>query len=285
MTKPQALPPTNRPETPHAPLPPGSVDAHVHLVGSDFDLWQGRVEDPAPGTLDDWLDRFRAHLRHLGFAKGVIVHSILYGADNSVTLEAVRRMGPGFTGIGLVTDDAVEADLDALVDAGLSGVRLNYVHGGVLSWEGMTRLAPALAERGLHVEMLAHSHQHLEALSEQVPGLPVDIVFDHCAWPDVTQGATPGHKALCRLLREEKAWTKLSAQYRFGGRAADWVVRELVEANPERCLWGTDWPHLMLADAAQPDAGQLLNAFRDLIPEASWQQAIFAENPSRLYGI
>lgn len=285
MTLPQAAPPTPEPQAPDASLPPGAVDAHLHLVGDDFGLWEGRVEDPAPGTLDNWLDAFRAQLTRLGFEKGVIVHSILYGSDIAVTIEAVRRMGPGFTGIGLVTDEARETDLDRLVDAGLRGVRLNYVHGGVLSWEGMVRLAPALAERGLHVEMLAHSHMHLEELAPQVPALPVQIVFDHCAWPDLAQGRTTGHAALCRLLAEGQAWTKLSAQYRFGGRDADWIVRDLVTANPERCLWGTDWPHLMLNGVTQPDAGQLLNDFLRLVPESSWREAIFVRNPAMLYRI
>ena len=71
MTKPQAAPPTPEPQAPIAALPTGAVDAHVHLVGSDFDLWDGRVEDPAPGTLDDWLDAYRAQCKRLGFEKGV----------------------------------------------------------------------------------------------------------------------------------------------------------------------------------------------------------------------
>lgn len=285
MSRPVAAAPTEPSETPVDALPPGAVDAHVHLVGDDFALSEGRVEDPAPGTLDHWLARYRAHLAAMGCEKGVIVHSILYGADNSVTVEAVRRMGAGFTGIGLVTDAATEADLDALVAAGLRGIRLNYVHGGVLSWEGMTRLAPALAERGLHVEMLAHSHLHLEELAPKVPRLPVKFVFDHAAWPDPALGPTKGHRALCRLLAEGQAWTKLSAPYRYGGAAADWVLRDLIDANPARCLWGSDWPHLMLNGVAMPDAGRLLGDMLRLVPEADRRQALFVDNPARLYGI
>ncbi|NRA98688.1 MAG: hypothetical protein HRU32_02535, partial [Rhodobacteraceae bacterium] len=130
---PHAVAPSDPPSAPRIKAPEGAWDAHVHLVAGagEYPLWEGRVEDPAPGpTLDDWLAIFRRHLDTLGLSKGLIVHSILYGADNSVTIEAVRRLGPGFKGVGLVTDDATDSDLDALVAANMVAVRLNYVHGG-----------------------------------------------------------------------------------------------------------------------------------------------------------
>lgn len=263
-------------------LPPGAADCHAHLIGDDFALWDGRVEDPPPGPLDAWVARYRAHLDRLGFQRGVVVHSILYGADNAITVQACRLLGPGFAGIGLITDDATGADLDALVAANIRGVRLNYVHGGVLSWAAMCRLAPALAERGLHVEMLAHSHLHLAEIAPQLARLPVDIVFDHCAWPDMAGLKNdPGQDALRRLLGAGRAWVKLSALYRFGGTAD--LLRALVAANPERCLWGSDWPHLMLNGVAMPDAGALLNDALAAIDPAR-HRAIFCDNPARLYG-
>lgn len=283
MSLPRAASPTASPQAPLSSLPTGACDTHVHLIGDDYPLSEKRVEDPPSGTLDHWLTRYRAHLAHLGCTRGVIVHSILYGQDNSVTMEAVRQMGAGFTGIGLAPDTATEADLDRLVDAGLRGVRLNYVHGGVLSWDGAKRLAPALAERGLHIEMLAHAHLHLAALAEDVRQMPVQIVFDHCAWPDLSSGLGAGHAALCTLLAEEQAWVKLSAPYRYDGTPA--LIESLVAANPARCLWGSDWPHLMLGGVPMPDAGALLNDFLTAVPDPAHRQAIFVDNPSRLYRI
>ena len=142
MTLPMSLPQGLAPLPLQAPLeraPDGACDAHVHLIDGSgtYPLWDKRVEDPAPYSLDTWLDMYRAHLDNLGCSRGLIVHSILHGADNSVTVEAVRRMGTGFKGIGLVTDAATDAELDQLVDWNMAGVRLNYVHGGVLSWDGV----------------------------------------------------------------------------------------------------------------------------------------------------
>ncbi|MGB3554377.1 MAG: amidohydrolase family protein [Jannaschia sp.] len=285
---PRAAPPRAASTPPAVPLPAGACDAHVHMVAEDFPLWDGRVEDPAPGRLDDWMARLKAHLDALGFARVVIVHSILHGGDNSVTVEAVRRLGDRARGIGLVTDDATEADLDALAAAGITGIRLNYVHGGLLSWAGVRAMAPRLAARGMHVQMLMNAHRHMEELAADVATMPVPVVFDHIGWPDIGAGvAEPGFAALLRLVAEGHAHVKLSGLYRLCDAhydAAAAYVRALAEANPERCLWGSDWPHIMLAGAEMPDAGDLLAAFLDAVPGADMRETILARVPERLYG-
>ena len=197
-----AQPPAPRPSPQGVVLPPGACDTHVHMLADDarFPLWQGRVEDPAPGRLEDWVGRLRLHLDTLGLQRVVVVHSILYGGDNAVTLAALQALGDRARGIGLVTDDANEADLDALAQAGIVGIRLNYVHGGILTWAGVKRLAPMLAERGMHVQMLMNAHRHMAELAEDVRRMPVPVVFDHIGWPDLAAGvAEPGFAALARV--------------------------------------------------------------------------------------
>lgn len=268
-------------------LPPNAVNAHVHLIGDDYPLSPKAVEVPAPGKLSDWLERYRAHQAEMGCTRGVIVHSILFGTDNSVTLDALAAMGAGYTAVVLVPDEVTEAELDRLAGAGARAVRLNYVHGGVLTWEGAKALAPRLAARGMHIEMLAHSHLHLEELSADVPGLPCDVVFDHCAWPDATLGTKDaGHQALCRLLAEGQAWTKLSAPHRWSANdeEAAAIRGSLLAANDERCLWGSDWPHLMLGGVGVPDAEAQLAALLGLISDAQAAR-VFDRNPAQLYGI
>jgi predicted TIM-barrel fold metal-dependent hydrolase len=283
MDKPTAAAPRQSLTPPSAALPDNACDAHVHLIGDDFALWDGRVENPPAGALSTWLDRYRTHLDSLGCTRGVIVHSILYGGDNSITLDAVRRMGDNFRAVCLISDDASEADIRTLADQNCKAVRLNYVHGGLLTWEGMKRLAPVLADHGLHVEILAHSHLHLEDLASQVPSLPVQIVFDHCAWPDPALGLTDGQKALERLLAEGHAWTKLSATYRHTPDPQS-LIQRLANANPDRILWGSDWPHLMLNGVAMPDAGAELNVLLEAIPDTATRQKLFTDNPASLYG-
>ena len=195
---------------------------------------------------------------------GFIVHSIFYGTDNAVTVVALDQLGEGFRGIGLLPDTASEADLDQFAAWNMAGVRLNYVHGGGLSWDGVQAMAPKLAARNLHVQMLMHAHLNLKDLATQVAQMPVEVCFDHIGWPDLSLGmAHPGVQTLCRLLAEGQVWVKLSGLYRLCNTpydATDALVAALVAANPERCLWGSDWPHIMRNGAEMPDAAGLLNA-------------------------
>jgi predicted TIM-barrel fold metal-dependent hydrolase len=116
-----------------------------------------------------------------------------------------------------------------------------------------------------------------------VPTLPVQIVFDHCAWPDPALGITDGQTALERLLAEGHAWTKLSATYRHTLEPQT-LIQRLARANPDRILWGSDWPHLMLNGVPMPDAGQQLNTLLDAIPDLTTRHKLFTDNPATLYG-
>lgn len=292
MDKPKAQMPVDVPAAPDWRLPAGACDTHIHMVAGldEFPLWEGRVEDPAPGPdFAGWISLYEEHMETLGLERVVVVHSILYGADNAVTKAAVARLGRARArGIGLVTDEAADAELDALADAGLCGVRLNSVHGGVLSWAGVTAMADRLKARGMHVQMLMNAHRHMAELEQGVRAMPVPVVFDHVGWPDVAAGTDePGFRRLCALLADGRAWVKLSGLYRLSDapyEATDALVAALVSANPERCLWGSDWPHLMLADAKMPDAGGLLNALLRVVTDDETRRRILVDNPARLYG-
>jgi predicted TIM-barrel fold metal-dependent hydrolase len=167
-------------------------------------------------------------------------------------------------------------------------VRLNYVHGGVLSWDGAKAMAPALAEHGLHIQMLLHADRHIEDIAEDIRALPVPLVIDHLGWP--AGPLTPdsaGFQTLCALMAEGHVYTKLSAPYRMCDAPYEEVAdctRALIEANPERCLWGSDWPHVMLNGAQMPRAAQLLDAVDAVIPDEATRRRIFVENPTHLFG-
>ncbi|MEM6276558.1 MAG: amidohydrolase family protein [Pseudomonadota bacterium] len=274
---------------PQRKAPKGAVDSHLHLLGGEFPLWEGRVEDPADdGQLDVWLDRYRAEMAALGFSRCVLVHSILYGADNSVTLAAVRRLGPAARGVGLLRDGATTAEMAAFAEAGMVAVRLNYVHGGVLSWEGAKAMAPDLADHGLHIQMLLHTHQHMAEIADDIRALPVPLVIDHLGWPDLSLGIhDPGFQTLLALLGDGHVHLKLSALYRLCSAPfveAEPFVQAAIAANPDALLWGTDWPFLMLADAAQPNGAALLDAFDAACPSDVVREKVLVTNPARLFG-
>ncbi len=289
MDKPFAQMPPH-PRAPKTAPPMGACDAHVHLVGGadDFPLWDDRVENPAKGPdFDGWLSLYQTHLETLGFTKGLIVHSILYGTDNTVTVETLKRLGANFKGVGLLPDTASDADLDLFVVQNLKAVRLNYVHGGVLSWEGAKTMAPRLAERDLHIQMLLHSHLHMDELARDIRALPVPLVIDHLGWPDLSLGTEhPGFQTLLGLVADGHVHIKLSALYRLCPAPYDQAapfVAALVAANPAGCLWGSDWPHLMLNGAVMPHAADLLDAFHDVVTNTDNRTQILRDTPDRLF--
>jgi len=289
MAKPDALMPF-APQAPKHMAPHGAVDAHVHMLAgkAEFPLWENRAENPAPGpTLDGWIALLEEHLETLGMTRAVIVHSILFGPDNSVTLEALRRLDPNFRGVGLLPDGADAAAVDALDAAQIDAVRLNYVHGGVLSWEGARAMAPTLADRGMHIQMLMHVDRHIDALAADIRTLPVPLVIDHIGWPSHGLAADgTGVDTLCDLLADGHVWIKLSALYRLCDApydAANALVQRLINANPARCLWGSDWPHLMLNGAKLPHSGQLLDAFDAIVPDDATRTQILCQNPVSLF--
>ncbi len=290
MAKPiSPLPPT--PVEVIEKAPPGACDTHVHILAApgEFPLYDKRTEDPAQ-TFARYLSDYRQHLAALGISKGIIVQSIFYGTDNSVTVAAIEELGKGFKGIGLLTDDATDVDLDAFVASNLCGVRLNYVHGGVLTWGGLKAMAPRLAQRGLHVQMLMHADQHMLDIAKDLDGLGIPVVFDHIGWPSDMSGGpeNKGFQALCTALTQGQAYVKLSGLYRVSNAPytdTDPFVQALVAANPARCLWGSDWPHVMLNGAEMPHGHALWNAFLRAVPDPAQREQILVHNPAKLYRI
>ena len=279
--------PDHAPKIPLVRAPVGACDAHVHMLAgpSEYPLWSERSEDPPDRSFEAWLDILREHLDLLGCTRVVLVHSILYGTDNDVTLDAMRHLGDMARAVALVDEDVTDEHLDALAGAGCVAVRVNLVHGGVLGWEGAQALAPRLADRGLHLQMLLHADRQLEAIARDLARLPVPVVLDHAGWPEDPGVGPP--EPLRRLLGEGNTWVKLSGIYRFARPPwtdADPLIRGLVEANPERCLWGSDWPHIMLGCAEAPDAGQLLDAFMRAVEDSDARQRVLVDNPVALFG-
>ena len=274
------------PERPKTQLPAGSWDAHVHLLGGpQHKLSPNRVENPPAGPdFDGWLALYQDHLTSLGCDHGLIVHSILYGTDNSVTLEAVKTLGANFKGVGLLPDESPAAAVEALAKANICAVRLNYVHGGVLTWDGARRMAPILADHNMHIQMLLHADLHIDEIADDIRALPTPLVIDHCGWPTSLDAQTPAIDTLCTLLNDGDIWIKLSAPYRFSDfpEAVHPIMRRLIDANPDQCLWGSDWPHIMLNGAKMPHADLLLDSLAQITSDSE-RAKIFKTNPNRLF--
>ena len=234
----------------------------------------------------------------------VVVNSLVYGVDNSCMLDALQRFGRRSRGVALINDATPETDLDEMARAGVCGIRLNFVNAGVsdaaILRERFHAAVRRVAKRNWHIQIYANL-AGVGALVKEVTNAPVPVVFDHFADAKASLGVgQAGFGVLLDLLRSGKAYVKLSAAYRVSEKSPDYLdvaplARALVGTNPERVLWGTDWPHpdslripgrkaTDIAPFFQIDDGLLLNQLPIWAPSAELRRMILVENPARLYG-
>lgn len=260
-------------------LPPGAVDTHAHVIGTQWIA--ERSYTPHPASAAD-------HLRMLddtGLTYGVLVQVSVHGTDNALMLAALRAQPARLRGIAVVAPNADGATLHALREAGVVGLRLNTTTGGGVGLDEIESVAARCAALGWHLQLLVRPHS-LPALADRVPRLPVPVVFDHMGF--VQPGMAAEAEALVHMVRAG-AWVKLSGLFRLsreGPPHADtWpLLRALVQAAPTRCLWGSDWPHVAFR-GAMPCTGDLLDALAGAVPDAATRHAILTTNPQRLYGL
>jgi predicted TIM-barrel fold metal-dependent hydrolase len=293
MTRP-CLPPRGAIEPVAFTLPRGACDAHAHVFGpfDRFPLADDRSYTPGEHPSDDFV----AHLDRLGFERGVLVTASASGTDNGAVLQALERYPQRLRGVVVTTDETSDDELDRWHALGVRGVRANLfqrdghaVYRNGVGLEALEALAPRLAERGWHAQIWIHAPD-LPVLAPRLLALGVPIVVDHMGRMNADRGVDdPGFETLCRLVAEGRAWTKLSGADRntvAGPPYADIdpFARALLEANPERLVWGTDWPHINYFDAAQvPDDGALVNLIARWIPDEAMRRRILVDNPAALY--
>jgi predicted TIM-barrel fold metal-dependent hydrolase len=234
----------------------------------------------------------------------VIVSPAVYGTNNDCTLDAIRRLGSRARGIALVAPQATKAELDKLRRGGIRGIRLNFETFGVTDPQIVVdrfRVASMQAgDQGWHIQINTRL-SIAAALEPHIHRSSTTVVFDHFAQAQPALGvAEPGLAALVRLLKTGRAYVKVSAAYRISTQSPDYadvapLARELIAANPERILWGSDWPHPDAAprperrpvDPRPPlpvDDGRMLNQLALWAPNPATRQTILVENPARLYG-
>lgn len=287
---------TANPSRPHFRVPPGAVDAHCHVFGpgDQFPYAPERKYTPCDASkaalfaLRDWL----------GFERNVIVQATCHGDDNRALVDALRASEGRARGVATVRGDIGEDALNRLHEAGVRGVRFNFVRRLVdfTPKDELMRVAKRIAGRDWHVVVYFEAAD-LPALWDFFSDLPTTVVIDHMGRPDVSQPVDgPAFTNFLRFMDEHpNVWSKVSCPERLsltgppalnGERLAyrDVVpfARKVVECFPDRVLWGTDWPHPNLKDH-MPDDGLLVDFIPQIAPTESLQRQLLVENPMRLY--
>ncbi len=280
------------PSKPSYTPPPGAVDAHCHVFGpmAQFPFSPKAKylpEDAGPDMLFALRD-------HLGFDKNVIVQASCHGTDNAATLDAIAKSNGKARGVAVVNPAISDDELARLHDGGIRGIRFNFLKRLVdnAPKDKFLEVASRLP-KGWHV-VIYFEADILEEMKPFMAAIPAPIVIDHMGRPDVTQGPDgPDMRAFRALLdSREDIWFKPTCPDRLdaikeGGKGDPWdnfaaAVAPLVADYPDRCIWGTDWPHPNMQDEV-PDDGHIVDMIPRIAPTEELQRKLLVENPNRLY--
>jgi len=280
------------PSKPAYTPPPGAVDAHCHVFGP---MAQFPFSPKAKYLPEDaGPDKLFALRDHLGFEKNVIVQASCHGTDNAATLDAIAKSNGKARGVAVVDPAISDDELAALHDGGIRGIRFNFLKRLVdnAPKDKFLEVASRLP-KGWHV-VIYFEADILEEMKPFMAAIPVPIVIDHMGRPDVTQGPDgPDMRAFRALLESrDDIWFKPTCPDRLdaikeGGKGDPWdnfaaAVAPLVADYPDRCIWGTDWPHPNMQDEV-PDDGHIVDMIPRIAPTEELQRKLLVENPNRLY--
>jgi 2-pyrone-4,6-dicarboxylate lactonase len=276
------------PKSPDFVVPNGAVDAHCHVFGPSAEFPYAPERKYTPG--DQGKDKLFALRDHLGFARNVIVQATCHGKDNRAVMDACRTAGDLARGIASVGKDITRDELAEMHEAGIRGVRFNFVKRLVDATppEVFLGIAEKIQEFGWSTVVYFEAAD-LEGLAPFLNRLPGIIVVDHIGRPDVAKGVDhPDFRRFVDLMaNNERIWSKVTCPERLtvAGPPYDDVIpfgQTIVDAFPDRVLWGTDWPHPNMK-SHMPDDGVLVDYIPKIARTPEQQHKLLVDNPMRLY--
>jgi 2-pyrone-4,6-dicarboxylate lactonase len=278
------LPPDARLRAPKRPLPKGTVDCHAHVFDrfEKYKLSSSRKYSPPLCTREAWMALHKA----LGVDYGVQVHGSPYGFDNSITEDFIKEHRGRFVAVAAIPPDVEEGLLKRLDAAGFRAARLMDQFATGATTADLEAIAKRVAPYGWHIEINIARSADWAALEPRLRRCPVPLVFDHLGRVRASEGLdAPGFKVVRRLLAErDDCWTKISSWYRLADRSEEMrpFVQVLLKERPERCVWGTNWPHPGMTQFMPNDA-DLVDQLDGWLPSDGVREPLFASNAARLY--
>ena len=274
--------------------PPGGCDAHFHVFGPAGRYPYNQADlryAPPVAPVEDFL----ALSKTLGLERFVFVQPSAYGRDNRCMLDAMREVGVAkCRGIVDIDENAPDAELERLNALGVRGVRINvppvkpYEAGfGATLLPRIDRLRGRCAEIGWQLDFLTPGWLTAE-LMPTLAKLNIDFSVAHFGMFPAKDGVKqPGFQALLELLRSGNGlcWVKLTGVYRMsvaeGFADVAPMARALLEAAPDRVIWGSDYPHLSFADKVA--SAELWNLLGQWASDEAIRRRILVDNPQRLF--
>jgi predicted TIM-barrel fold metal-dependent hydrolase len=278
--------------SPKIVFPSGAVDCHTHVCGpaSKFPYAQERIYTPPDATLES----YQTLLKMLGVARAVLVQPSVYGTDNRAMLAALKSHPKQLRGVAVIPNDlnAIEdIQLEKLHQTGVRGIRCNIVDvadpSAGLPIQNLKDLANRIKPFGWHLELLMHVNEYPN-LAKVFENFPVDLVFGHFGYCHAKHGVkNEGFQGLLELLKNEQAWVKMTGPYRICDDDLPYADMQpfndaVIKANPNRLVWGSDWPHVMVKKQMPHDA-DLCDLLGSWVQDENLRKSILVDNPCILY--
>src|SRR5580692_9053349 len=268
-------------------VPDGATDCHHHIYDPRFAYMPDAVMKPPFATVAD----YRKLQKKLGTSRDVMVQPSTYGTDNRCVLDVLAQQGENCRAVCVVNSKVSDDELKKLNAAGVRGVRVQFGLGNPVGADEVMPLAKRIAALGWHIQFNMPPEQ-LVQMESLLLNLPVPVIIDHLGRAVDDKG--PQYVSVCKLLDSGHGWVKLSGAYLYGGgtaphyAGASLAAKGYIKTAPERCVWGSDWPHpdatKKLNPVAMPDDVVLLNLLAQWAPDEKLRHRILVENPESFYG-
>ena len=264
-----------------------ATDAHCHVFGpaATFPYAPGRAYTPADAPKQRLAELHKA----LGIERAVIVQASCHGTDNRAMLDAIAAGGGRRRGIAIVDDSFSEKDYDALHAGGIRGVRFNFVKhlGGMPDLRVFHHVVQRVRPLGWHLVVHLDAADIVE-LSGLLRGLSLPFVIDHMGRVQAGAGLQQApFRALLDLMRLDTCWVKVCGSERVSTAGPPFhdaipFAQAVIQAAPDRVLWGTDWPHPNVGGQVPNDA-DLVSLVPLMAPDERLRQKLLVDNPASLY--
>ena len=270
---------------PRVAFPPGATDCHAHIFGPQdrYPLLPRTHFVPPVCSLSDYVRM----LRTVGCERAVLVQPSVYGTNNVAIEEALQSGEFPLRGVAVVSADVTDRELERLHAIGFRGIRINTASATPgLKLEDAPRIAERIKALGWHLQFFVNLREN-PGMTDVLAKLPVNIVIDHFGRIAASDGLdAPPFRALLELLRRDHCHAKIMGPY-FASDAPGFAdlapfAQAMVEAAPDRIVWGTDWPHPS-AKEKLPNDGDLADLLADWVPDEAMRKRVLVDNPQRLY--
>ncbi len=283
-------PPDPNLKSPKIKLPAGSVDTHAHIFGpqSRYPLSPNRGYTPHDANLETLLEMHAA----FGVDRLVLTQPSVYGTDNSAMIDAIAQYPDRIRGVVAVGPEVTDKELENFHAKGIRGIRVNLVDKGGMPFASIgefCQFAERLKPFGWHLELLVHVHE-FPNIRETLGKLPIDISVGHLGYMKTSESIDhPGFQDFLNLVKDGHCWVKLTGTYRITTAEktpyldVTPTAEALIEANSDRLIWGSDWPHVATY-GIMPNDADLLDHMLEWTTDTAIHQKIFVDNPVQLFG-